>query len=246
MRWILAPLLTGCLMAMSGCAENPPADPAADAEIPVPGGDVDLGDPGPAPEGQTEPEADGSNAVPPAPAPVSDDNAKLQPTRGPNNLGDAQHTSAGEDVEVRIADWEGVEKLIASHKGKVVVVDLWSTSCVPCRREFPHLVKLNEELGDAVACISVSLDYSGIPSKPPQSYLPKVTEFLKGQDATFDNVLSSVDAETLFGKLKLGSIPAVYVYDQQGKLSKRFADPEDGKEHTYARDIRPHVESLLQ
>jgi thiol-disulfide isomerase/thioredoxin len=241
MRGLSTGLLLAALLALTGCSETTAPEPASDAEVPVPGSDVELGDPGPAPEGQSEPESESPEAVPPAPGdpdPISDDNARATPAGG----GDA---SAGGDVTVEVADWSAVERQIAAHKGKVVVVDLWSTSCIPCRREFPQLVKLHEELGDAVACISVSLDYSGIPSKPPESYLPKVTEFLKSQNATFQNILSSVDAETLFGKLKIGSIPAVYVYDQEGKLSKRFADPADGEEHTYAGDIRPYVEGLL-
>jgi thiol-disulfide isomerase/thioredoxin len=37
-------------------------------------------------------------------------------------------------------------KLIAAHKGKVVLVNFWATYCVPCRAEMPSLVKLHEKL----------------------------------------------------------------------------------------------------
>jgi thiol-disulfide isomerase/thioredoxin len=155
------------------------------------------------------------------------------------------HAADEAAVGLVTTDWAGVEQLVKSHAGKVVVIDLWSTSCIPCRREFPNLVKIHQELGDRVACISVSTDYDGIPSKPAESYRTKVLDFLTKQHAAFDNVLASVPAEDLFNALKIGSIPAVLVYDQRGQRVKVFADPEEGQEFTYAGHIRPLVESLL-
>jgi thiol-disulfide isomerase/thioredoxin len=211
------------LVAAFGCSESttPPAPTGGGAEVPVPGTDVDLGTPAPPPAGQSEPPVE-DLPPPPEPAPAA----------------------AKADVSVEIRDWQAVEQLIASHKGKVVVVDLWSTGCPPCRAEFPGLVKLHRERGDQVACISVSTDYyQG--RKPVESFLPDVKQFLSEQGATFTNILCSQDSDALFNQLKLGSIPAVYVYDREGKLAKRFAEPEGDEEHTYARDIRPFVEGLL-
>src|ERR1700735_982454 len=37
-------------------------------------------------------------------------------------------------------------KIVASHKGQVVLVDFWATYCVPCRAEMPQLVKMSEKL----------------------------------------------------------------------------------------------------
>ena len=63
--------------------------------------------------------------------------------------------STAETVTVEIKSWEDTQALIASHKGKVVIVDLWSTSCEPCMREFPNLVALHKKFGtDKIACIS--------------------------------------------------------------------------------------------
>ncbi|MEW4530156.1 MAG: TlpA family protein disulfide reductase [Maioricimonas sp. JB045] len=153
---------------------------------------------------------------------------------------------AGDDVTVEIVDWNQTMQKVAAHKGKVVIVDLWSLSCLPCRREFPNLVKLHKQRSNQIACISVSVDYDGIRTRPPEYYQPKVLEFLKKQGATFENVLCNVESDVLFDQLKLGSIPAVFVFDQQGRLAHRFADPQDGMEYTYQEDIIPFVEGLLQ
>jgi thiol-disulfide isomerase/thioredoxin len=124
-------------------------------------------------------------------------------------------------VDVKILSYDEIQKLIASHKGKVVIMDAWSTSCEPCVEEFPNLVALHKKYGpDKVACISLSFDYEGIGK--PADVVPVVKEFLAKQGATFDNVVSSDDSETLYKKMQLASVPAVYVYNQQGELAKRF------------------------
>lgn len=145
--------------------------------------------------------------------------------------------------------WKDVEALIAKNAGKVVVVDLWSTACLPCMTEFPNLVALQKAHPDKVVCISFNLDYAGIKSKGPEYYRPKVEGFLQKQMASFANILSTDAADKVFEELELTSIPAVYVFGKDGKLAKRFDDSllEEGKEEafTYKNDINPFVEKLL-
>lgn len=143
------------------------------------------------------------------------------------------------EVTLQIADYDGIVELIAGHRGKVVVVDAWSTWCEPCVREFPGLVKLHQAHGpEKVACVSVSFDYDGIGK--PEEFEADVLAFLRKQNATFDNVLASEEADVMYAKMKLPSIPAVFVYNAEGKLVKRL----DG-EFSYAEDVVPIVEKLL-
>jgi len=157
--------------------------------------------------------------------------------------------SAKSKVTLTVADWEETLKLVAAHKGKVVVLDAWSTSCEPCKKEFPNLVKLHQKYGGKeVVCMSLSCDYAGIKSKPPEFYRDRVLKFLEKEQAVFQNLLSSVPADELFDKMGLSSIPAVYVFGADGKLAKRF-DNEQAKveedNFTYA-DVNKLVDELVK
>ena len=150
-------------------------------------------------------------------------------------------------VTLDIKNWDETLELVAQHKGKVVVLDLWSTSCEPCMVEFPHLVELHKQHGAKLVCLSASCDYAGIKSKPPETYRDRVLEFLTKQNATFSNVLLNVDSDKLFEKIELASIPAVYVFGTDGKVAKRFDNDnaKAGEDFTYVKDIVPFVDGLL-
>ncbi|MCA9007221.1 MAG: TlpA family protein disulfide reductase [Planctomycetaceae bacterium] len=159
---------------------------------------------------------------------------------------------SGRSVEkpsLKIADWRYVEQVVSESQGKIVVVDLWSTSCPPCLREFPDLVALQDQNPVEVVCISFNCDYFGGKNYPPEYYRAPVEKFLTEQKAYMTNIINNVPAEELFPMLDLASMPATYVYDRQGKLVKRFDNErrEYGKEgYTYKRDVIPLVEGLLR
>lgn len=158
----------------------------------------------------------------------------------------AAATNAAGPVELQVLDYEGVQKLIASKKGKIVVLDCWSTSCGPCVEEFPGLVALHKKHGDKVACISLSFDYNGLGKV--EDVKGDVLEFLREQGATFDNVISSTPDEELSKQFGFAAIPVVYVYDQEGNLAKRFDNENAEKEEdlfTY-EDVSALVEELLK
>lgn len=151
------------------------------------------------------------------------------------------------EVTVQIKSWEDTQKIIASHKGKVVVLDLWATYCDPCMKEFPHLVELHNKYGsEKLVCLSVSCDYEGIPGEPPESKKEQVLEFLTKSKATFTNILLNVESDEVWRVLELAAIPAVFVYDAQGNLKERFDNEAGDGEFTYEKDIFPLVEELLK
>ena len=65
------------------------------------------------------------------------------------------------EVSADIKSWKEVQEWVASQQGKVVVLDIWSNSCLECVREFPHFVQLHNELQPQVACASLNVDHYG-------------------------------------------------------------------------------------
>src|SRR5436309_15246765 len=153
-----------------------------------------------------------------------------------------------EKVELKTLSAEEVFGLIKQQTGKVVVVDCWSTYCEPCMKEFPGLLKLQERFGDRVACISVSLNFSGGTAKV-EDERADVLKFLREQKSTIDNVLSSTADEDFFkavkGTFKLADapsrVPLVLVFDKEGTPAKHWTS-----NFTYAKNVEPEVEKLLK
>jgi len=148
-------------------------------------------------------------------------------------------TAAEGKVTLDPRDFQGFQELVASKRGKIVVVDAWSTYCEPCVREFPGLVALHKKYGaERLACISLCANYAGLGKVTDEMREP--LEFLTRQGATFDNVMSSEADEDLYRKLKISTVPAIFVYDREGKLLKTFEG-----EPKY-RDIEAFIAPLLE
>ena len=150
-------------------------------------------------------------------------------------------------VRVQIADYAAIEKLIAGHRGKVVVVDIWATNCPPCLEEFHHLVELHKKYGpERIACVSLSLDYEGIVDKPPESYTPKVLKFLNEQGATFDNIIASEESEVMMNQhLRITNPPAVFVYDKTGRRREKIMPDVEAESDRPAPKIYDRVGQLV-
>lgn len=147
------------------------------------------------------------------------------------------------EVRLRVTDWEGVQELVGKRRGKVVLVNIWTTTCPICTEEFPHFVELAKELSDGAACITVNCDYDGIAGKPPKYYRPQVEKFLAKHPGPCQHMMLNVSLLDFLEKVELSSTPAVYVYGPEGKLAKRF-DADDGKEFSLA-DVEKLARRLM-
>lgn len=210
------PALALLLFALTGCSEAPPTP--VDAPPVKPAAKAPVMEP---PGDQSEPVLEPDPAAPPAAAPVG-------------------------DVKIETLDWDQTQAIVAEYPGKVVVLDLWSTSCPPCLRELPGLVALQDKYPDAVVCVSVCLDYYGDLNLPPSQLEPDVRQVLNTVKAhKVRNVMLSTESDEVFKTTEYPSIPIAYIFDQTGKRAVTFPDLQDPVEFNYADDITPAVEKLL-
>jgi thiol-disulfide isomerase/thioredoxin len=69
---------------------------------------------------------------------------------------------------LRFHDADGGEKQLSDWHGRTVLLNLWATWCVPCRKEMPALDALEQKLGGAhFEVVAVNIDTRD-PAKPRQ------------------------------------------------------------------------------
>ncbi len=142
------------------------------------------------------------------------------------------------EITVEVAGRDEYDRLIASHRGKVVLVDFWSTGCIPCLEQFPHTVALSHKHAeDGLAVISVSLD--------DVEDRKRVLEQLRAQQATFDNLLSrdGMGVASMKAFDIDGGLPHYKLYDRRGNL--RYSFSIDAQQPLEPEDIQRRVMELL-
>jgi len=155
--------------------------------------------------------------------------------------------AAAAETSVELVDHEGLLAAVAARRGKVVVLDCWSTSCPPCVRDFPRLVALAKAHPREVACLSLALEYEGIGAVA--DVLPRVRLFLAKVGAhDVCNMVAREEADVMYRKLDLASVPAVSVWRADGTLAVRYDDDfaarSLGRPFTYD-DVEATVAELL-
>ena len=231
-----------CLVMVTGCKKSQTEGSAVVAPPGISNGQGDTaGSDGP--PGDIELPADADLNQEPAPSsspPSSSGGLEMPQDVDPTETGSTSPISTS---DVRYATWHQIEQA-ATSTGKITVVDLWSLVCEPCLKEFPGLVRLHQELGDRVQCIAVDVDFDGRKTRPPETYEERVTAFLDSVGAEFPTYISRTPSDDVYAANRLASIPAVLVFDADGKLVQVFEDAGDTAGFTYEKDIMPLVKKL--
>jgi thiol-disulfide isomerase/thioredoxin len=107
-----------------------------------------------------------------------------------------------------------LERIITDRNGKVLLLNLWATWCVPCREEIPDLVKLSNEFKIEVEVIGISIDF-------PDEIKSKIIPFLKKNKVSFKNFVNGFsNDEDLINAIEEnwnGALPATVIYNSSGK-----------------------------
>lgn len=135
-------------------------------------------------------------------------------------------------------DAKGLAAAVAAQHGRVVVLNFWATWCVPCREEFPDLVRLEKAYrARGVSVLGVSIDL-------PKD-MPKLEKFLSASAPDFPNYIKRVGGddqdfiESVDPKWG-GELPFTVVYGRDGRKAQVLS----GKQ-TYA-SFEKAVAALLK
>ncbi|MCH8137729.1 MAG: TlpA family protein disulfide reductase [Proteobacteria bacterium] len=135
--------------------------------------------------------------------------------------------------ELRFVDGEGRPLTLADFRGKVILLNIWATWCIPCLREMPTLDRLQAKLGGPrFEVVVLSIDIGGIP------VVEKFYRALK-----LDSLGIYVD-KTLRVKRDLGivGIPTTLLIDRQGREIGRLAGPAEWDSKEAIKAIRRYLE----
>lgn len=123
---------------------------------------------------------------------------------------------------------DGETLSLTSLKGKVVVLDFWSSWCPPCRNEAPGLAEVYAEYRDRdVEFVGMALwDTEG-----------NVRDFVEELNVPYPNLLDDKGSIAIdYGVVK---IPEKFFIDREGNLVRVFSGPTDPD------DLREALDSIL-
>jgi len=160
---------------------------------------------------------------------------------GDRNTAFSGENGSSTEVKLERLSWKQFQERLAANKAiKYTIVDAWSTTCGPCKENFPHVVEMHRKYASkGVAVISLSLD-----DPSDKAAVDEAEKFLKARKAAFTNVLLNENFGEGFEKLNINAIPAVFVFGPDGKEVKRFTMDDQNNQFTYD-DVEKPIISLL-
>ncbi|UGU15474.1 TlpA family protein disulfide reductase [Sinomicrobium kalidii] len=118
-----------------------------------------------------------------------------------------------------LKDLSGKQVSLSDYKGKIVILDLWATWCVPCIKSFPAMQKQVKKHPD-VAFLFIAVQETG------DNIPEKVKNFMDKKNYSFHVLLDEPVAKgsekyKIVSAYKPNGIPAKYFIDKKGKLRFR-------------------------
>ncbi len=118
--------------------------------------------------------------------------------------------------EIRFQDAAGKPLGLAEFRGKVVLLNIWATWCVPCRQEMPALDRLQAKLGGTdFTVLPLSIDRAGMKAVDVFYREVGISELAKYIDS---------DGESA-GHLGVLGVPTTFLVGRDGRVLGRLIGP---------------------
>ncbi len=120
---------------------------------------------------------------------------------------------------------DGHSVRLSDFRGKVVVLNFWTTWCTACIGEMPELVELQKRNGDHLAILGTSLDFTPdddqsekFPS--PGEIRAKVARTVRQRGINYTVLLD--EKNTVGARFNGGELPTTVIIDASGIVRRRF------------------------
>lgn len=133
--------------------------------------------------------------------------------------------SSGQYKQLTLAE---LNNIIASNKGKVIIINFFATWCPPCRKEIPELISLSKNYQDkGLQIIGISVDENG-----EEAVIP----FAQQVGFNYPVYLTTQELNSSFN---IDAVPQIFLYDKNGKLITNI------KGYIEQKDLLVMIEKLL-
>lgn len=126
-----------------------------------------------------------------------------------------------------LPDTAGKTHTLDHYRGKILIVNFWSTWCQPCRREMPSLLNASQtprQHGIQILAISVS------------DTREEVVAFAKRYEVDFPLLLDT--QASLVGPWSVTCLPSAYVVDCTGQIVLGIAGASDWEDAELLRQVQ--------
>jgi len=115
-------------------------------------------------------------------------------------------------------DTEGNEHKLSDYRGKVVIVDFWSTWCSPCVVEIPHFVKFYNKYNEkGLVILGLSLDTDQL----------RLENFMEENNMEYPVLVNAGKVSMMYA---VKGIPTTYLINKDGKIADKFVGYFPGAE----------------
>ena len=146
----------------------------------------------------------------------------LTPTLAPVTIGSkapafaALHVASGDSIS------------LDAYEGKVILLNVWATWCIPCEAEMPSIQRLYEEFKPlGLEVVAVSVDEGG-----PE----RVQKWVEERKLTFEILHDqSGDVERIYQTI---GVPETFIIDREGVIVKKVIGPVEWDHPTHTALLR--------
>lgn len=130
----------------------------------------------------------------------------------------AVHSTPKPAGDADFTDRDGATHTLADWRGRVVLLNFWAVSCVPCREEMPSLDRLEEEMGGE--------DFAVVPVAFGYNHPGGLARFLTNYEIDTLPVLLDPDRK-LSAQMGVVAPPVTVLLDREGREVARFIGGAD-------------------
>jgi thiol-disulfide isomerase/thioredoxin len=116
---------------------------------------------------------------------------------------------------------------LADYRGRVVLLNFWATWCPYCKKEIPHLIAMQEDLGDeGLQVVGAALNWEFNSQKPgePAIFRDKVGGFVLEKGVSYPVPLVTEGMSGILERFgnPVGTIPYTVLIDREGRIRATF------------------------